>query len=315
MAKVAVIVPLYNKGAHIARAMDSIVAQTYQDLEVIVVDDGSTDDGPEIVARYEDPRIRMVRQENAGAGAARNRGVDLSGAPLLAFLDADDEWLPGFLQVCIDALDRNRDCDVCITSHYEGPKREDVTSVLEELGLRSGVWSLPLDANIAALESGRAPMFTVALVCRRTAFVRCGGFYDQLRVSCGEDTYLWLQFIVNCRIAMVLEPLAWYHSEESGLALLRKDPQVLQPYLYDAVTLLRSCPEVHRSLLQKYLTMRADLRLSELCLAGDSASARRLLHALPSLRRPLPNYLKRWLKTQCPFCYRAYVRVRRRTLQ
>ena len=99
MSKVSVIIPLYNKSKYIARALDSVFVQTYRDFEVIVVDDGSTDDGPEIVKGYSDPRIRLIYQVNAGPGAARNRGAEESMGPWLAFLDADDELLPDFLKL------------------------------------------------------------------------------------------------------------------------------------------------------------------------------------------------------------------------
>ena len=92
--KVSVIIPLYNKSQYIARTLDSVLAQTFQDYEVIVVNDGSTDDGPRIVRQYRDPRLRLVSQENRGLSGARNRGIAESRTDWVAFLDADDEWMP-----------------------------------------------------------------------------------------------------------------------------------------------------------------------------------------------------------------------------
>ncbi|NLZ30356.1 MAG: glycosyltransferase family 2 protein, partial [Methanomicrobiales archaeon] len=97
MPEVSVVIPLYNKAPYIARALSSIIAQTRQDFEVIVIDDGSTDGGEEIVRGFDDPRIRVIRQENRGVSAARNRGIEAARADFIAFLDADDEWMPTHL--------------------------------------------------------------------------------------------------------------------------------------------------------------------------------------------------------------------------
>ena len=95
----SVIIPLYNKEAYIARAIQSVVAQDWQDYEVLVIDDGSTDNGPEVLGPWlPDPRIRLITQANSGAGAARNRGLAEMRNDVAAFLDADDEWLPSHLR-------------------------------------------------------------------------------------------------------------------------------------------------------------------------------------------------------------------------
>jgi glycosyltransferase involved in cell wall biosynthesis len=95
--RISVVIPLYNKKPHIDRALNSVLAQTNPPQEIVVIDDGSTDGGGEIVKTFTDPRIRLIRQENCGCGVARNRGVQLATGELIAFLDADDAWKPGYL--------------------------------------------------------------------------------------------------------------------------------------------------------------------------------------------------------------------------
>ena len=103
--RVSVVVPLYNKEPYIGRALDSILAQTLAEIEVIVVDDGSTDGGAGVVSARRDPRVRLIRQDNAGPGAARNRGVREARADLVGWLDADDSWEPGYLAESVRLLD------------------------------------------------------------------------------------------------------------------------------------------------------------------------------------------------------------------
>jgi glycosyltransferase involved in cell wall biosynthesis len=98
MPAATIIIPLYNKRSYIGRALDSVLHQSFQDFEIIVVDDGSTDNGAEVVKSYDDPRIRLIRQENKGVSVARNTGADRATADFIAFLDADDEWMPRQLE-------------------------------------------------------------------------------------------------------------------------------------------------------------------------------------------------------------------------
>jgi GT2 family glycosyltransferase len=276
MPNVAVVIALYNKGPYVARALDSVLGQTYEDFELIVVDDGSTDEGPGVVSIYKDPRIRLIRQENAGPGAARNRGVRESAAPYLAFLDADDEWLPEFLRVSIESLEMHPQCSVAVTSRYEGPLRTDMTPVHMRRGLRAGEWSLSQDACDAALRRRGPMLWTGAVVCRRTAFERLGGFYDKNHALIGEDAYLWIQLALNCRIFAILRPLVWYHTEVSDLGWRWKDAGFLHPQLSDPELIRRNCPPEYRRLLEEYLVWRAFQRVADLCACEDVAAAAQL---------------------------------------
>ena len=105
---VSVVIPAYNVEKFVARAIDSVLSQTRRADEIIVVDDGSTDSTAAEVSKF-GPRIRFVRQENAGASAARNAGIEAATSEWIAFLDADDEWLPEKLQLQIEHLKRNPD--------------------------------------------------------------------------------------------------------------------------------------------------------------------------------------------------------------
>lgn len=104
---ISVVIPLYNKAHTIVNTLSTVMSQTYQDFEVVIVNDGSTDNGVGVIGEhFHDSRIRIINQENAGVGAARNRGVKEAKGDWIAFLDADDEWLPKYLQTLTSVLQK-----------------------------------------------------------------------------------------------------------------------------------------------------------------------------------------------------------------
>ena len=111
--RVSVIIPSFNRAHCIAGSVESVLAQTFQDLEVIVVDDGSTDDTQEVLARFGN-RVRVIRQENGGVSAARNAGIRAARADWIAFQDSDDTWRPEKLQTQIDCLQKYQG-QICFT--------------------------------------------------------------------------------------------------------------------------------------------------------------------------------------------------------
>jgi len=98
---VSVVMPLYNKEKYISQAIESVLAQTILDFELIIINDGSKDSGPDIVNNYHDPRILLINQENQGVSAARNRGISEAKSDIIAFLDSDDVWYPNFLETIL----------------------------------------------------------------------------------------------------------------------------------------------------------------------------------------------------------------------
>ena len=100
----SVIIPLYNKAHTIERTLQSVLAQTFREFEVVIVNDGSTDDGADKARRIPDSRIRVIDQRNQGVSAARNQGIAHSSQPFIALIDGDDEWLPGFLEKMREAI-------------------------------------------------------------------------------------------------------------------------------------------------------------------------------------------------------------------
>src|SRR3989442_12041514 len=176
--RVSVIIPLFNKAPYIERALSSVAAQTYRDFELIVIDDGSTDEGPRVVEAFNDLPIRLIRQENAGPGAARNRGLGLAQGELVAFLDADDEWLPSYLSESVRLLDEYGQAVVAITSGYfEYPAGISRKNRWRARGLKDNVVRLTPATNLKLVIALLAYMSPCTTVARAEVLRRCGGFY------------------------------------------------------------------------------------------------------------------------------------------
>ena len=286
MTCVSVIIPLYNKVAFVRRAVESILAQTITDLEVVVVNDGSTDGGANVVEGIEDSRIRLVHQENQGPGAARNHGLSLAKGDYVAFLDADDEWLPNFLSVTMQHLQQRSDCVLCLTGQYRGENRSDWGRVLSSLGITSGQWRLPPELPADQYKPNLDVLHSGAIVCDRNVVNRFGGFYDKDCCTYGEDIYLWLQVILNYPIYRDLRPLMWYHTEASDLAIWN---QVRPPWpmLLEPEPIRHSCPESHRPILESILTTYAAIAAYRATTVEDLATANRLFEAFPAARKQM----------------------------
>ena len=113
----SIVIPLYNKEKYIARAIKSVLAQTYQEFEIIVINDGCTDNSANEVAMFDDDRIKIINQVNAGVSAARNRGILEAKQSFIAFLDADDEWYPDYLESIANLQGAYPECQVFATSY------------------------------------------------------------------------------------------------------------------------------------------------------------------------------------------------------
>jgi glycosyltransferase involved in cell wall biosynthesis len=176
---VSVIIPAYNQSVYINESVQSVLGQTYQDFELIVVDDGSTDETPQILARIQDPRIRIVRQPNSGLSAARNTGLRESSAPLVTFLDSDDYFLPDKLSILTTFLN----------DHPEVGLVSGGTQFVNEKGqpLSQAIKS-PGNLDITKLLVSN-PFCVSAIMMHRFWFDRVGMFDETLRAC--EDWDLW----------------------------------------------------------------------------------------------------------------------------
>ena len=223
---ISIVIPLYNKEPHIARALNSVLAQTFQDFEVVIVDDGSTDNSAEVVKKFEDFRIRLIQQENRGVSVARNRGIEAARAELIAFLDADDEWLPQHLEtiMCLRSKFPKAGAYATLYSiqHRERIKKVDIPCP----SLKSGDGLIPRYFKLAA----ECDPITSSSVCiPRSIFDSVGLFTPD--VWWGEDTEMWGRIALYYPVAFSREPGAVYHYEATNRANEKTKVEICHPFI------------------------------------------------------------------------------------
>ena len=297
MPRVSVIIPAYNAAATIAGTVESVIAQTIQDFEIICVDDGSSDATLAIVKEFGD-RVRLIEQANSGPAAARNNGARHSSGEYLAFLDADDVWMPQFLERGISALDADHSLSLaycnCALADSEGVPLD--TSLVG-----NGFDHAP---SLNELLTRLWPIMPSATLVRRTAYDACGGYRDALKGASFrfEDTDFCIKMREQGPFAYIDEPLitwrfAWFPKQLKRLPDYSKALHVFEAYLQErygvsAAPLVDARMRAPRSFL-------ATIGLKALR-DGDRPRARAAFaRAIKVDPYRLKNYL-RWIRTWLP---------------
>jgi glycosyltransferase involved in cell wall biosynthesis len=199
MITVTTIIPTYNNEGTLAQAIDSALAQTIDGHEVIVVNDGSTDGTSAIIASYGD-RIRTLDHSNRGFNKSRNPAAAIARGRYLAFLDADDYWLPGRLELTCAALDRNPQAVLAFSDMIP----------MDDQGELGPPWIVGSAPSMNDLLTRGWRIYPSAVTMRRSTFVDCGGFSEQLTNL--SDVYLWLNARELGEFEYVSKPLTIYRT-------------------------------------------------------------------------------------------------------
>lgn len=311
---VSVVVPLYDKGRYVERALRSVFDQTFEDYEVIVVDDGSTDDGPARVAALHHPRVHLIRQQNAGPGAARNRGIAEARGAIVAFLDADDEWKPNYLLHAVAALHAHAEAAAVTCAHIDVPPGRSTAAAWHRRGIIPGVFRARPDTPPALLVTLVAFMWTNATAVRTEVVRRLGGFYEH-RCRYGEDAVLMLKLALHEAIVLSLEPLAIYHREHSELNRRDLGARPVEPFLLDPADVETTAPPALQPLLRAFLNARALKTACMLTYWGRWREGRALIRRFRTRRAwQLPLFAAATLGVNPAGAYAgALVRAARRT--
>lgn len=297
MSRISVIIPLYNKVNSIERTLQSVARQSVQPLEVIVVDDGSTDGSAEVVRRMNMPLVQLVSQSNRGVSAARNRAMELAQGEWVALLDGDDCWEPGYLENVERMIDTYPAAAAIGTAFMVDDGRRRVAGDTPQ---KEGV----VDFFVESMS--RYVLIPSATVLRRDITLALGGFPEGMRM--GEDQYLWTKIARTAQVVFSPARLVVYSraAENRSVSIFRPEQTVFSlEDLYDEDALPISNEYVARVALGKALveSARGGTAVARRALeffSYNRLSSRlmrklRLLNALPACMRPVVLNIYNWM--------------------
>lgn len=274
--KISVIIPLYNKAPHIERAIKSVLSQTSPFHEILVIDDGSTDGGGDIVKAFNETRISLHRQDNMGVSAARNLGIELAQGELIAFLDADDEWRPRFLEIALRLRSKFPNCGLFGSAYEVLPpyyRRADKRYKAIPPAPWEGI--IPDYFKTAAL--GIPPICSSSAVVPRHVFDDVGNF--QSGEILGEDVDMWGRIALKYPVAFSWQSGAIYHHDSSGRACETRKISWEHPFLRTLQMAGGDIKDLEKPspFLKEYMAkLKLDVARQSI-LAGNTAFSREIL--------------------------------------
>jgi len=212
----SVIIPLYNKAPYVAKAIGSVLAQTFTDYELIIVDDGSKDDSAEKAAQaiVNHTNVRLIKQENAGVSMARNNGVAISQGDYLCFLDADDWWMPTFLEEMNNFVNEYPEAGIYGTNYTIVNETKHKTRIAK-IGVEEGFKKGYINYCQTYTRTMYMPLWTGAVCIPRNVYNEMHGFPKGIKL--GEDFILWIQIALKYKVAFLNKPLAYYNQDVDAL--------------------------------------------------------------------------------------------------
>ena len=212
----SVIIPLYNKAPYVAKAIDSVLAQSFTDYELVIVDDGSKDNSFDVALKAIAGHAccHIYKQKNAGASVARNIGVALSRGEYVCFLDADDWWAPCFLAEMSKLIDKYPEAGIYGTGYTIVNETKKNTRVAP-IGLETGFEKGYINYCQVYAKSLIMPLTSISVAIPRPVFNEMGGFPQGIKL--GEDFLLWIHIVLKFKVAFLNTPLSFYNQDVDAL--------------------------------------------------------------------------------------------------
>jgi len=279
MPKVSVIIPLYNKESYMERALKSVLNQTINDIEIIVIDDGSTDKSVEILENMKDDRILIFKQENMGVSNARNQGIKKSKSDFITFLDADDEWTNNHLEILLRLREKFPQAGAYATTYVlkRTKKRFKKIGMERYMFIPPKPWEGILDNYFKSALFGKKPVGTGVVGIPKKIFREIGGFDEN--ADQGEDLDLWAKIALKYQIAFSWDVGTIYHIEAANRICSNIKPIRYHPLIVNGKKALRNNEIPLRFLpyYREYIAKKEIQVAARNILAGDITAAKEMI--------------------------------------
>lgn len=252
----SIVVPVYNKEKFVGKTLKSVLAQSFTDFEIIIINDGSTDESEYKIQEFKDNRIQYFSKKNEGVAATRNFGIEKSNAQYICFLDSDDYWYPCFLETihrftselpeqkvfaaAIEIETKNN----CVKAQYSIPKKSDFEIV-----------------NFFEASQKECVLWTSSVCIEKSVFEKVGTF--DTKIKCGEDTELWIRIGLEFPIVFIRKIIARYVYDDSSIS--RNLKYYFEPYTFQKYAL----EEKKNLALKKYMDLNRFSAVIKCNLNGD----------------------------------------------
>ena len=270
-----VVIPLYNKGNHIKRAIKSILQQTYQDFKIIVVDDGSTDNSVKEAMKIKDNRIKIIKKSNGGVSSARNKGIEESNYDYIGFLDADDMWKPDFLESIKNLIEKYPKAGAYCTA-YEIKKEDGTLAVSPNFNNFEQYWHGIIDDYFKYAING--PLISASsVVIPKRVFNDIGGF--SLGIKRGEDLDMWVRIALTYNIVYFNRVCATYFHDAENRACKKKSGLIdsSSAYAEDILIEVKKLGS-YSNYFEEYMIKQIISKVRYMIEEGNNKEARKLLY-------------------------------------
>ncbi|WP_288691907.1 glycosyltransferase family 2 protein [uncultured Gemmiger sp.] len=290
--KYSVVIPLYNKQRYIKSTLQSVLAQTYTDYEVVVVDDGSTDASLQEAERMQSDKIRVLHQENQGVAVARNTGIENAAGEYIAFLDADDKWNPSYLEEIDKIVQKYPQSDIFVSA-YEVDLGNGKKNLSEQMPAQDGC----LPSYWATLSSKYDFVWTSATTIRKSALIQAGLFRPGEKI--GQDLDMWARVARNNpKVAYTSSVCVTYNRQAESNARTRVKIAWAGAFIQDLEEELANGKHTQEEIkaIQKKYDAKMTVYIFTCLMAGEKTRARQALKDWKGSSTPRNVMLKTGLR-------------------